>query len=125
LHCDRNENFESIFIQKAMSTTLTSRRNFGTWMVSLFAGAGVASALSASQTKAQSSSTVQKLDYDGKPASGGGFITPLIIHNGVIYIAGQGAHSHDPKSDFPVDEWRARSDHRRRCRFARTIAGGN
>jgi len=47
----------------------------------LFAGAGVASALSASHTKAQSSSTVQKLDYDGKPASGGGFITPLIIHN--------------------------------------------
>jgi 2-iminobutanoate/2-iminopropanoate deaminase len=86
-----------------MSTTLSSRRNFGTWMVSLFAGAGVASALSASQTKAQSSSTVQKLDYDGKPATGGGFITPLIIHNGVIYIAGQGAHSHDPKSDFPMD----------------------
>ena len=26
-----------------MSTTLSSRRNFGTWMVSLFAGAGVAS----------------------------------------------------------------------------------
>ena len=86
-----------------MSTTLSSRRNFGTWMVSRFAGAGVASALSASQTKAQSSSTVQKLDYDGKPASGGGFITPLIVHNGVIYIAGQGAHSHDPKSDFPMD----------------------
>jgi hypothetical protein len=26
-----------------MSTTLSSRRKFGTWMVSLFAGAGVAS----------------------------------------------------------------------------------
>ena len=84
-----------------MSTTLSSRRNFGTWMVSLFAGAGVASALSASQTKAQSSSTVQKLDYDGKPATGGGFITPLIIHNGVIYIAGQGAHSHVQRVTFP------------------------
>lgn len=33
-----------------MSTSLSSRRNFGTWMVSLFAGAGVGSALSASQT---------------------------------------------------------------------------
>jgi 2-iminobutanoate/2-iminopropanoate deaminase len=44
---------------------------------------------------------VQKLDYEGKTA-GSGFITPLIIHNGVIYIAGQGAHSHD-SSEFPMD----------------------
>ena len=29
-------------------------------------------------------------------------ITPLIIHNGVIYIAGMGAHSHD-KAEFPKD----------------------
>ena len=39
---------------------------------------------------------------EGKPA-GTGFITPLIIHNGVIYIAGQGAHSHDPDGKFPTD----------------------
>jgi 2-iminobutanoate/2-iminopropanoate deaminase len=44
---------------------------------------------------------VKKLNYDGKPADKG-FITPLIVHNGVIYIAGQGAHSHD-KSEFPMD----------------------
>ena len=50
----------------------------------------------------QADSTVKKLDYEGKPA-GTGFITPLIIHNGVMYIAGQGAHSHDPEGKSPMD----------------------
>jgi 2-iminobutanoate/2-iminopropanoate deaminase len=46
---------------------------------------------------------VQKLDCDGKPSTGTGFITPLIVHGGVIYIAGQGAHSHDKGESFPKD----------------------
>jgi 2-iminobutanoate/2-iminopropanoate deaminase len=46
---------------------------------------------------------VRKLDYEGKPTNGTGFITPLIVHNGVIYIAGQGAHSRDPEGKFPTD----------------------
>jgi 2-iminobutanoate/2-iminopropanoate deaminase len=86
-----------------MISTLSTRRSFAARLASLFAGAGVAGAVSASNANAQGSSSVQKLDYDGKPATGGGFITPLIVHNGVIYIAGQGAHSHDPKGEFPMD----------------------
>jgi len=58
--------------------------------------AGIAAATPASA--AQNTGGVQKLDGDGKPA-GKGFITPLIIHNGLIYIAGQGAHSRGNKSD--------------------------
>jgi len=46
---------------------------------------------------------VRKLGYDGKPTDGTGFITPLIIHKGVIYIAGQGAHSRNPQEQFPND----------------------
>jgi len=86
-----------------MSSTLSNRRSFAARLASLFAGAGIANAISGSQAKAQAPAAVQKLDYDGKPATGGGFITPLIVHNGVIYIAGQGAHSHDQKSEFPMD----------------------
>jgi 2-iminobutanoate/2-iminopropanoate deaminase len=55
-----------------------------------------------SAAAAEDQATVQKLDYEGKPA-GTGFITPLIIHNGTIYIAGQGAHSHDPDGKFETD----------------------
>ncbi|MGB2636992.1 MAG: RidA family protein [Candidatus Acidiferrum sp.] len=85
-----------------MFSNLSSRRSFAARLASLFTGVGAVSLLSnAIPAAAQAPSGVQKLDYDGKTA-GNGFITPLIIHNGTIYIAGQGAHSHDP-SDFPMD----------------------
>ena len=85
-----------------MFSNLSSRRGFAARLASLFTGVGAATLLAdAAPTAAQAPSGVQKLDYEGKTA-GNGFITPLIIHNGVIYIAGQGAHSHD-SSDFPMD----------------------
>ncbi|HEY8715871.1 MAG TPA: RidA family protein [Candidatus Acidoferrum sp.] len=85
-----------------MSSTLSNRRTFAARLASLFAGVGIAGAVSAKTADAQGASGVQKMDYDGKPA-GTGFITPLIVHGGTIYIAGQGAHSHDQKSEFPMD----------------------
>jgi 2-iminobutanoate/2-iminopropanoate deaminase len=88
-----------------MMSTISSRRGFAARFASLFTGAGVASLFTGSGAStaaaAQAPSGVQKLDYEGKPA-GTGFITPLIVHNGVIYIAGQGAHSHD-SSEFPME----------------------
>lgn len=85
-----------------MLSNLSSRRSFATRLASLFTGVGAVSLFSNSNpAAAQAPSGVQKLDYDGKPA-GTGFITPLIIHNGTLYISGQGAHSHD-SSDFPMD----------------------
>jgi len=85
-----------------MFSTLSSRRSFAARFGSLFTGVGLASLLGeSSASAAQGASGVQKLDYEGKPA-GTGFITPLVIHNGTIYIAGQGAHSHD-SSEFPMD----------------------
>jgi 2-iminobutanoate/2-iminopropanoate deaminase len=85
-----------------MSSTLSNRRNFATRLASLCTGVSVAAAIASSEAQAQAPAAVQKLDYDGKLASGG-FITPLIIYNGVIYIAGQGAHSHDSTSVFAMD----------------------
>lgn len=86
-----------------MSSTLSTRRGFTAKFASLAAGTSFASLFTSSApVSAQAPSGVQKLNYEGKPA-GTGFITPLIIHNGVIYIAGQGAHSHDPEGKFPFD----------------------
>jgi 2-iminobutanoate/2-iminopropanoate deaminase len=85
-----------------MFSNLSSRRSFAARLASLFTGVGAVNLLTNSApAAAQAPSGVQKLDYEGKTA-GNGFITPLIIHNGTIYIAGQGAHSHD-SSDFPMD----------------------
>jgi 2-iminobutanoate/2-iminopropanoate deaminase len=99
---ERNLTISSHKEERPMFSNLSSRRSFAARLASLFTGAGVVGVLSASKTEAQAPAGVQKLGYDGKAATGGGFITPLIIHNGVIYIAGQGAHSHD-SSEFAMD----------------------
>jgi 2-iminobutanoate/2-iminopropanoate deaminase len=85
-----------------MSSALENRRNFAARLASLFAGLGIAGALSSSNAQAQARTALQKLDYEGKPVSDG-FITPVIINNGVIYVAGQGAHSHDATGTFAMD----------------------
>ncbi len=87
-----------------MFSSLTSRRGFAARLATLFPGLAVAGAVSATAAVAapQAASGVKKLDYEGKPA-GTGFITPLILHNETIYIAGQGAHSHDSDGKFPMD----------------------
>src|SRR6266403_1746226 len=86
-----------------MFSNLFNRRAFAGRIAALLPGLGLAAAAmpSAAAAKDKEDTTVKKLNYEGKPADKG-FITPLIIHKGVIYIAGQGAHSHD-KSEFPMD----------------------
>jgi 2-iminobutanoate/2-iminopropanoate deaminase len=84
-----------------MLANLFSRRVFASRIASLLPGLGIAAAASAAVPSPAKDKGVKKLDADGKPADKG-FITPLIIHNGVIYIAGIGAHSHN-KAEFPKD----------------------
>src|SRR5580700_7113649 len=87
--------------EQEMLAGLSTRRNFATRLASLFAGAGVLGLASDSAASAAPGQNgVRKLDYDGKPSNGTGFITPLIVHSGVIYIAGQGAHSRDEGEIF-------------------------
>ena len=85
-----------------MFSTFTSRRSFAARLAALIPGLAASGAALGGAPAPQAAASVKKLDYDGKPA-GTGFITPLILHNDTIYIAGQGAHSHDPKSEFPMD----------------------
>jgi 2-iminobutanoate/2-iminopropanoate deaminase len=85
-----------------------TRRNFASRFAYLFAGVGAASLFTRSANAATASSieeqgSVRKLGYDGKPTDGTGFITPLIVHKGTIYIAGQGAHSRSPEEKFATD----------------------
>jgi enamine deaminase RidA (YjgF/YER057c/UK114 family) len=81
-----------------MLSTNTTRRGFAARLAMLLPSLGLARLASATPSQAVQGG-VQKLDAHGKPSDGKGFITPLIIHNGLIYIAGQGAHSQGDKSD--------------------------
>ena len=55
-------------------------------------GAAVLEKTASAQTSTAQDTGVQKLNYDGKPADGTQMITSLIVHNGLIYISGQGAN---------------------------------
>ena len=83
-----------------MSLTVTTRRGFAARFAALLPSLGLAKLAGAAPSLPdQEAGGVQKLDAHGKPSDRKGFITPLIIHNGLIYIAGQGAHSQGDKSD--------------------------
>jgi enamine deaminase RidA (YjgF/YER057c/UK114 family) len=73
-----------------------TRRNFGTKLASMLSTMGIGAAVLGKTASAETSTAqdtgVQKLNYDGKPADGTQMITSLIVHNGLIYISGQGAN---------------------------------
>ncbi len=70
-----------------------TRRKFAAGVGPILSGLGILATVgTARSAEAQGASGVQKLDYDGKPASGKQMITSLIVHNGLIYISGQGAN---------------------------------
>lgn len=81
-----------------MFSNVSTRRGFAARLAALLPGLGIAGMVSSTAGAAEDN-TVKKLDYEGKPAKSTGFITPLIVYNGVIYIAGQGAHSRGDNSD--------------------------
>jgi 2-iminobutanoate/2-iminopropanoate deaminase len=85
-----------------MNLTLT-RRTFAARFASGLSALGVTAAALPTRATAQSSAAqdtggIRKLDSDGKPGSDKDVIMPVVVHNGLIYVAGQGAHdTRDPK----------------------------
>src|SRR5258707_5627306 len=97
----------SVAIHKENSKMLsTTRRNFASRVACLFTGLGAANLFSGSAqaaSKDKDKGAVRKLNAEGKPADPTALYSPVIVHNGVIYISGQGAHSRDPEGKFPMD----------------------
>lgn len=82
-----------------MFSATSNRRTFAARLAAVLPGLGFASLATAEPAPpAGDKHQIVKLDSDGKPA-GKGFITPVIVHNGLVYIAGQGAHSRGDNSD--------------------------
>lgn len=82
-----------------------NRRKFAGRFATFFSAVGVASLLSKSVSAKKAEShedAVRKLDDQGKPGDGTQFITPIVAHGGVIYIAGQGAHDEGPASSWDI-----------------------
>ena len=87
-----------------MNSNVVSRRKVVGGLASVLSAVGAGSLMTKNAMARKSpSQDVQKLDRNGKPAEGTQMITPLIIHNGLIYIAGQGANSNGPVGKDDID----------------------
>jgi 2-iminobutanoate/2-iminopropanoate deaminase len=88
-----------------MNSTPLSRRNFASLLAPVFSAFGLAALLSKPSEARRSSHEgkgVRKLNDEGKPAEGNSFITPIVIHNGLAYIAGVGAHDSGPAESWEI-----------------------
>jgi len=86
-----------------MASTIFNRRKLMGSLASILGAVGAGSLLDGRAAAKSQSAGVRKLGRDGKPSDRNDFITPLIIHNGVIYIAGQGANSNGPVGKDDID----------------------
>jgi 2-iminobutanoate/2-iminopropanoate deaminase len=77
-----------------------TRRNFAARLAAL--AAGLSGTALAGTSDAKADQDIRKLNSDGKPADGKQMITPIVIHNGLIYVAGQGAHDTGPAEQFEI-----------------------
>ena len=90
-----------------MSLTFT-RRMFTLRFASVLSALGLSSAMLPSRAVAQNSVSqeaggIRKLNGEGKPGSEKDVIMPVVIHNGVIYVSGQGAHDTRDSKEWTIE----------------------
>lgn len=90
-----------------MNSTFT-RRTFATRFASVLSALGVTTAVLPKRALAQGSSAqdaggIRKMNSEGKPGSDKDVIMPVIVHNGLIYVAGQGAHDSRDSKEWTIE----------------------
>jgi 2-iminobutanoate/2-iminopropanoate deaminase len=90
-----------------MNSNLT-RRFFASRFASVLSALGITATMAPTVGMAQSSSTqdansIRKLNGEGKPGSEKDVIMPVVVHNGLIYVAGQGAHDSRDQKQWTIE----------------------
>jgi 2-iminobutanoate/2-iminopropanoate deaminase len=90
-----------------MNLTYT-RRTFATRIATVLSALGVTAAVLTNHAVSQSSPAqdaagIRKLDDEGKPASEKEVIVPVIVHNGVMYVSGVGAHDKRDAKEWTIE----------------------
>jgi len=57
----------------------------------------------ASSSEPQDANGIRKLNGEGKPGSEKEIIMPVIVHNGLIYVSGQGAHDTRDSKEWTIE----------------------
>jgi 2-iminobutanoate/2-iminopropanoate deaminase len=84
-----------------------TRRTFATRFTSMLSALGLTTFLPtpsmAQSSLAQDASGIRKLNEDGKPGSEKDAIMPIVVHHGVIYVAGVGAHDTRDAKEWTIE----------------------
>ena len=85
-----------------------TRRVFARRFASVFSALGITTAALSGYSvgKAadpQTGGGIQKLTDEGKPASEKEVIMPVVVHNGVLYVSGQGAHDTRDQKEWTIE----------------------
>ena len=90
-----------------MNLTFT-RRMFASRFASVLSAVGITATLAPAPAMAQSSvaqagNGIRKLNGEGKPGTEKDVIMPVIVHNGLIYVSGQGAHDARDQKEWTIE----------------------
>lgn len=83
-----------------------NRRAFAVRLASAFSAIGLTSSTLSTTASAQNASTegeIRKLNSDGQPGSAKDVIMPVVIHSGLIYVSGQGAHDSRDQKEWTIE----------------------
>jgi 2-iminobutanoate/2-iminopropanoate deaminase len=86
-----------------------SRRMFTLRFASVLSALGVTvavlptRALAESPAPPQDANGIRKLNGEGKPGSEKDIIMPVIVHNGLLYVSGQGAHDKRDQKEWTIE----------------------
>ena len=86
----------------------STRRMFALRFASVLSALGVSAAVAPTRAMASGSppqdvSGIRKLNSEGKPGSEKDVIMPVVIHNGLIYVSGQGAHDTRDQKEWTIE----------------------
>lgn len=86
----------------------STRRMFALRFASVFSALGVSAAVLPTRAAAnglapQDKDEIRKLNSEGKPGTEKDVIMPVVIHNGLIYVSGQGAHDPRDQKEWTIE----------------------
>ena len=84
-----------------------TRRMFALRSASVLSALGITATVlptrGVAQGAAQDANGIRKLNGEGKPGSEKDIIMPVIVHNGLIYVSGQGAHDTRDSKEWTIE----------------------
>jgi len=95
----------TIAIEKEHEMNFTStRRIFALRVGSLLSTLGFTAAGATRGTQNSSDANeIRKMNAEGKPGSEKDVIMPVVVHNGLIYVSGQGAHDSRDQKEWTIE----------------------